>query len=476
MKKFLIFFILISEIGYSQSSIGFIDNYSGVNASIYNPASILNTPYKRDFNIFSVNGNLGNTYYSFNIPKFFSDLNFGIDDVIPAIQEINTTGGLSSDYGVGDTDEYVYYKNPSKNSNFYGSFNIQGPSALFSINRNKAFAVSTGIKLYSNVYNVDSEIFNRIFYNLLSVGKYSMATDFLFELTAWQEIAFTYAFVSEIKPIDYFKMGFTFKVLKGLYTRSVFGDDISVNLNFNNDFLNTGEVFSGLKGEIINISNLPGTDLGLGLDFGFVYEKRSVTTPIAVKENYAIKYYKTAPYKYRIGFSVTDLGFLLFNNVVKSTNKIKISAPLLGSFMLDNFDYTTTYNHSVNLLLPATARFNFDYNFNHKFFINLNVDAFLYPYSHRFTVKNVSKIDVSPRYESKHFSAFIPLSVNVFGEARAGIGFRTGYFFMGSGSFFNHLTKYATELDFNFGFKIPVYSKKYRKEFNESLKNETQLN
>lgn len=81
MKKSLLFLIVLFSIAQAnaQSYMGYIpDNYAGVQGVLFNPASIVDSRFKTDINIFSTSSSLNNDYYGlslFDLSKSSYDAN-----------------------------------------------------------------------------------------------------------------------------------------------------------------------------------------------------------------------------------------------------------------------------------------------------------------------------------------------------------------------------------------------------------------
>ena len=70
MKKSLLFLIVLFSIAQAnaQSYMGYIpDNYAGVQGVLFNPASIVDSRFKTDINIFSTSSSLNNDFYGLSL-------------------------------------------------------------------------------------------------------------------------------------------------------------------------------------------------------------------------------------------------------------------------------------------------------------------------------------------------------------------------------------------------------------------------
>lgn len=63
---------------------------------------------------------------------------------------------------------------------------------------------------------------------------------------------------------------------------------------------------------------------------------------------------------------------------------------------------------------------------------------------------------VTPRFSLKHFEVFTPLTQNEISGFNAGIGFRAGGFFIGSGSVITAVIDDSKEADVYVGFRFGI--------------------
>ncbi|MDO3694012.1 DUF5723 family protein [Wenyingzhuangia sp. chi5] len=484
-NKFLFILVLLYRVTFSQSSIGFIDNYSGVESVVYNPANILDTRYKYDINIISLSGSIGNQYLSVNPFQIIKDLNFGLNDIKPTYSAFKYNRELTSSFGIKHIDNYTISSESSSNRNAYGNFTALGPSFLWTINKYNAVAFTTAIKSYGHAFKLNTLLYNNVTNKAFENTSFNSEDDLQnfkdnLEITPrnysqaflWAETGFSYAGIVKHTANDFLKLGVSFKFLRGIRTGAIYSNDLNLDFQFNEN--KPKESRLDFKGNVTNLYALKGANFGMGLDVGFVYEKRNKTFPINLRDKSGNIYFSKAPYSYKIGVSITDVGFLNYNNVF--TNKdnpnlinVDLTSPSYN-FNIENYlTITTLESEKQTYLLPTTGRFNFDYNINDKWYINTNFDVYMLSSTNVKQIKYISNFVVSPRYETIHFSAFLPVSINKFGIFKAGIGIRTGYFFAGSSSIITNLSNYSKEGDFFIGFKIPIYNKRVIKEYKNSL-------
>ena len=69
-KILLLMFLVLAAKANAQSYMGYIpDNYAGVQGVLFNPASIVDSRFKTDINLFSTSSSLNNDYYGVNLFK-----------------------------------------------------------------------------------------------------------------------------------------------------------------------------------------------------------------------------------------------------------------------------------------------------------------------------------------------------------------------------------------------------------------------
>ncbi len=451
-----ILLLLINSNLFSQISIGFIDNFSGVQSVIYNPSAIADSFYKTDINIVSGNLNLGTDAVRFNYLEALGDVNFRGD-------------------GFRDFNDYIIERDFSKNSNYYTGNLILGPSFLMNLNRKTTIAFTSSVRAYSSFFNVSDVIYDRIDRDVYTNDPERLLTDNFDgiggsgNIVSWAELGFTYASVLIHKKDKLLKYGLTLKFLRGIRAFSASIENFSATVNRATNLLDTN---ADIRGNFDISSSVEGTNYGQSLDIGFVYEKRNKTLPYYLKDREGL-YYSKAPYQYKLAASITDIGFLSFNNTRTNSTNIDVNIP---NELFDIDDYlvlTSNDTEKITYKLPTTVHLNVDYNIKPHWFVNANIDVFLLSNQNIRNIKSISNITVSARYESQHFSTFLPMSINRFGIFTSGIGFRTGYFFLGSSSLFTNLTDSSKEFNLFLGFKIPIYHKKVIYEYKNSFRHYT---
>lgn len=453
-----IFFIILVLKCFSytnaQSYIGFLtDNYAGINSVIVNPANIADSRFELDINLMGISAFAGNDYYNMNIFKAISDDNYDFEH-----------------------PERFY---PRFNNNGEGNIDIMGPSFMFNINRTSSIGVFTRARSFVNIngvngqglYVIDEEgedfVMSRDNYNGFGQG--------------WAEVGLSYAQVLINNKENFLKGGLSVKYLKGLGSAYVEARRVSIiydadgslhsNGGTTGSFTTTGEVVLGRSADFEGDDyqyKLPIASSGFGFDIGFVYEWRpnhKDYRPRKVWPN-RLTYREQNKYKLKVGLSITDIGHIDYKNGMvdifdfTNTNVSEETIENEGGLydVLNNIYTLTNSSLGYQTVLPTTFHFNADWNISNNFYLNFNADLSL-------TAKNkINKstitdlMTLTPRYESKWLSFYMPLSVIQYVGFQAGAGVRLGPLYLGSGSILTNLvSNKSTGANFYAGLKIPFF-------------------
>src|SRR5690606_18303431 len=131
--------------------------------------------------------------------------------------------------------------------------------------------------------------------------------------------------------------------------------------------------------------------------------------------------------------------------------------------------------NSAKSVMPSALHLNADWNINNLFYINLNTDLSLVSNSGINTNSIADIVSLTPRFESKWFSFYSPISYIETLGFQWGAGLRAGPLYIGSGSVLSVLTGNRSKgADFYAGLKIPIYqssskNKKEQGEYDESM-------
>ncbi|MEO8934255.1 MAG: DUF5723 family protein, partial [Xanthomarina sp.] len=438
MKKIIFTSLLIVTSLYTkaQSYTGFLtDNYSGVNSVIANPANITDSRFKTDINVVGLSVFGGNDYYGVNIL-----------DAIKADYDFDLSAN----------------KSPSANNNIGFNVDILGPSFMFNINQKSSLAVFTRARSIVNVNEINGMTIDAINENE-SDDYYINEGDFNIIGHAWAEVGITYARELLNKDQHYLKGGLTLKYLQGAGSAYVNGKNLVIdyeadgtplpNGGTTGSITSTGQLTYGRFDEFDNEDyefKLPKKSNGLGADLGFVYEWRpnyvDYTTTTANGSSYVSKHENK--YKLKLGLSITDIGKIKYKEGLEevfNVNGINVSEDDINNEddfngVLNNIYSLTNSKTGYKINLPTALHFTADWNFDKGFYVNLNTDLSLTS-KNKTNVNHISNIvSLTPRFESKWFSFYLPLSMVQYNGFQVGAGLRAGPLYIGSGSVLSVLT------------------------------------
>lgn len=439
----------------SQSYFGYLnDNYSGVHSVINNPANIVDSRFNTDINLVSVSYLLTNNYYGANLNDAFKS---------------------------GYDFERDATRTPTSSNSFLFNGDVLGPSFMFNIKPRHSVAFFTRGRAIGHFTNLDGNLINDL--NTRNNNSSYSIKDQNYSLAAnsWLEIGLTYATVLLDKEKHFLKAGITLKSLQGNYTAyskvNNLNIDYTAGTNSDTSFYNTtGTLESG------NITNFEGFDnpsnlvgSGTGVDLGFTYEYRPNFETFTYLDKSGNKaYYKDKnKYLYRLGLSITDFGSITYNDAISKTYDANAS---FTETQNNNSEFNTLFRETssskeIIAKLPTAIHLNGDWNFHKQFYLNFNTDLSLIKNTATNAAYITNNVSLTPRYEVKWLSVYLPLNYLQYSGFQAGFGFRAGPLFIGSGSMISGFIGKTQAVDIHFGWKIPVYQGKLKDRDFDDTKN-----
>ncbi len=441
MKKILLLITALTSVysAKSQSFLGYAtDNYAGVQSVLFNPATIVDSNFKTDINLFSVSLVGANDFYGVNVSKL-----------------------MNGSYDLG-TDAKQF---SATSNNFIINADIMGPSFMFNIAPKHSIAIFTRSRVIANINNINGELFDQLSNDFdtdksfnLNAGKLNITA------SSWAEVGFSYATVLLNKQEHFLKGGISIKYLQGIANSYVNADNASVDYRYNgpdprfNNLMTSGVLTYGGSQDFEKNSDsfqIDSNSKGMGADLGFVYEFRPESTN---------------KYLFKTGFSITDIGSIDYTqgtqkkyNLNKTLTEAQYQNAESIKDLLDQNYLVTDNGTAVKSYLPTAMHLNVDWNFYGKMYLNMNGDFNLNDKSalNKSVIANV--FSLTPRYETKWFTAYLPLSYMDYRGMQAGFGFRLGPLFLGSSSAITNLISQESKgFDIHMGLKIPVYRKAKR--------------
>ncbi|KAF2335091.1 DUF5723 family protein [Flavobacterium daemonense] len=439
MKRTLLLFCFFGSFFYarSQSYFGFRDdNYAGIQSALFNPSVIVDSKYRADVTIFSASATGQNDLYGFNFAE-----------VLDGNYDINKDAS----------------KNIKTNNRGNVNFDILGPSFMMNITPQHSIALYTRVRSVTGLVDVNGQLIDEMNKDI------DVSNSFLIKggspngvSNSWAEIGASYATIFLDEEDHFIKGGLTVKYLMAGVNGYINGNDLSVAFNKNNanpalsEYYSTGTLRTAASYDYQNGNDpkFSGASAGVGLDLGFTYEYRTnCHTCIGNR------------YKLKAAASITDIGKINYKNIVENTYN------LAGRVTQDDIDnaenifeffdkhYTKVSSRTgVKANLPTALHTNFDWNIDNKFYLNLSTDLSLV------NAKNIngtalpSSVTFTPRYETRQFSFYVPVTYMEYSGTQIGTGFRAGPLFVGSGSLISNLFSNTSKAcNLYVGLKLPIY-------------------
>jgi Family of unknown function (DUF5723) len=440
--------------GYRSSA------YSGVYAILNSPADILNHRVRGDINLFGISTAVGNNIVTFKYGKRKDD-----------------RSGISFPEPI------------TRNGKMNFNTDVFGPSILVRLSDKHAIAVSTRVRAIANVHIVDQAILNSLLRDTVEavfIGNTLSIKDISLNVHAWKEVALTYSRQIGISDYGVWKLGASVKYLGGIGAVTFHTNKLSF---VHDSIFDAGS--SGMRDAVINpqgnvvlhyTKNLDSLsdgvndylsfkNRGFGLDIGVSYEYRDEM------QVYGTAYSdKTANYIWKVGASITDIGFLRYN---KQKTK-SVAAKLSGSnYTLDQLnlpsdsnDIYQMANHYAKLLnattdppqmtmhLPATLHLTYDRYFNKWLGIEgqLNMPLVFSRINYYEGNYNPVSFVITPRAEIPQAGLSVPISYNSIAGFQMGAALRLGPLVIGSASLINARILGRTKAaDVYFILRIPFF-------------------
>lgn len=477
MKKvrlIILMLTLLPVISQAQRYIGIAtSNWSGTNGLYLNPANIADSRHKFTIDLFSVNVGVNNNLATFN----------------------DGIGGL---FAIGDDgiNSGLTFQTQQEFSLLAPYLEVRGPGAMVSINSKHSVALTTRVRAMNQFHSLNQDIYRFVTDTTYAIDPTTTsvvginATDFNYTTHAWSEIGLSYGGVIYDGGEHFVKGGLTLRYLLGAVyvgTKSEQGINATAypledSLRITNTDISFASNITGNDGVSTNIGDyLGGGGSGLGADLGFVYEWRPdhQTYKYDMDGKTGIPNRGANKYKLRFSASVVDLGYIKYkdNNFTANVRTQNGNpAVLKGSELADSIgSYSLLKQYAANnglivdsgtggaktkVVLPTSVILGVDYHAIKGLYVNA---MFMGNMANRAEFGNsfYSQLTVTPRWDTRIFSAGIPLTYDFLTQSlKYGIGLRVGGFFVGSDDLTGIIGKTGYGANFYFGAYIPINNKK----------------
>jgi Family of unknown function (DUF5723) len=411
---------------------------AGVNGVFFNPASIARSNYKWDVNLGSIDA------------TFLFDAATGLDTVFKKS---------------GKDELFQDYVKSSFKINGAINLDVYGPSMMMAIDENSSIAITSRFRAMANATDVGGFAKmneNEGLYTFIGEKKQKG------NINMWKEIGATFATTLSKTDKYIVTSGISAKYLTGGANKYMSLDNFSGTANV------TGEPYlTNTYGRVALGSSVDdfekGTAKGFGTDIGFVAER--------LNDEVKGKVFKT-PYKYRLGVSILDIGAIKYHtnnesygdyNIHIAPNEKLILAELdnktgteLKNYLDNKTGYFTNNNpqqRSYTVSLPTSALVNFDWAINHNFFVDMSTQISLIDKDNLYSAYQTNYVAVTPRYEGRIFSLYLPMAYNEVSKLTAGVGVKFGPLFIGSNSFFTSMADNFNQVDIQLGLRLGLKKK-----------------
>jgi len=412
----VLFFILSSLLNIlpAQESLGLSEGrYVSTNALFLNPAKSNSSNLSWDIQLVSLHA-FGNTDYAHVSKTNAIDLLFNLDDIqlILDPDEINESN-----------DPYSVVFDQDGGSKFAsGLISVQGPSGYFSINDNLKLGFFTELNVVGNEQYIPQGFGSYELWDdedgIVYVGEKTQ-----FNAMAWAEFGIHLS--TSLEGInEETSIGTNVKYLMGF-------EGLSAQLNSDQSYFSLGDSLIGNGPGQAHLSftngNTSGEDLsinvngnGLAFDFGF-------NTKIGDDQ---------------IGISILDLGFIHFGSkadqytysldqfslIEKSDYEDK--EDFQGILDQLNSDLDNTYSQGFKMWLPLAISLQYDKKLLNKTYVGAAIVQRV-PLKQNM-LKRDNIVAITPRYETKWFSAMMPVSLYNYKKVHLGPAARFGFLTIGS--------------------------------------------
>lgn len=449
----------------AQEMMGIVNSsYSGVNGSIINPAHPVTSPYYFDLNIVGADIFLENNYIYLKKEEYKFSRFFKSNPQFP-------THGINN-----DIITYDYYD--ASNKQAFGQIRVLGPSASLVFGRHSV-GVITGARALLSLKNVPYDLAKFGYENLVFPPQYDIDyvdnKNIYAAALAWGEIGLNYSYVLKQQNMDYFAAGFTVKYLLGYAGGYAKTDNINYTmLDRDTLIINNLNAQFGLSLPLDYAANTMSNSplfkgKGVGIDLGFVYEKKKKTT--RNEKFYQLCSQSYTPYFFKIGVSLLDIGRIKFKQNARKYEVVDGSTfwPDLSNYSFSSVDLLSqdlsnrfygnpnqiVTDDNIKVFLPTALSAQVDVNLISDWYLNGTLVQPLF-YSPA-QISRPAIMALTPRWQKTNVEFGVPVSLYNWYKPRIGLTARLGPLTFGTeklSSFFN-LTNF-TGIDFYFAVKISL--------------------
>lgn len=440
MKRCFLLTCLVFQlhlVAQSQNLLGIANsNYAGTHGLYMNPANTADNRYAFYLNFFSAQANLTNNRFYFDFPKFseIEDFEFSKDDL--------------KDF------------KDRKNYQAHGGIQFRALNFMVRIDHKSGFAFLSRLRGIATGNNTSKNITDLVRAESLDdpilLSQSFNKSNFNLQTNAYLEYALNYGRTVWEKDNHFLKVGITVKRLVGIYSGYIVNQEMDFDIIDNPDpaldeiRFNTIQAKAGYSNDDFSSTIDEVSDIfsgkqggGWGADLGAVYEFR----PEADSYRYTMDGEeridnRANKYKYRIGLSLTDLGWVKYANSKTRAYDLNVKNRTLDEDdlsdgddiedIIDELDPTAEFTTKVRSGLPTALNLNFDYQLAKRLYINATYIQSLKG-KNTISARTQTMLAITPRFESHGIEFAIPLSLqNGMTTFAYGAALKLGPLFIGS--------------------------------------------
>ncbi len=376
--------------------------------------------------------------------------------------DFNETDFMKKLSKVGFTD--LKYFLGSDQSLFVGRAKLALPSISYKINPNHAVAFSMNLRA-DGIYRSSNDNITNLFIGYDNPELLETVSNEYFKsvVNQWMEYSFTWSGVLWNKDEHLLTGGANIKYLVGGSSGYFDLDNIDVMYDKESIEYFQVDVTYALNKNLDNSINEGKLDLfgdnGIGFDFGLSY-------------SYKPDDGEDIPYKFKVGLMVGDIGYVKHRSKVKrSTFRVSIedvpysrfkgieSLPALIDSLEKSVDFEKINSESYKMNLPTSILLSGDYAFTSSWYLSglIGYQPGFYNKNLDIIENDIWKVNLTPRFETERWGAYLPLSHNNRFDFSVGMALRWKYIFLGSNTIISNLFQPEREYgEFYFGINIPI--------------------
>ena len=354
-----------------------------------------------------------------------------------------------------EKSEYYFPSGNFKRQAVYAA-NLNIFNARFAINRQQAFSFGSNFRSYGRVrteaYEFTDTLKNVADFLLLNINNEPIGMEFT--NSGWMEIYGSYAWT--VMDLDNMRLnvGGSLKLMRGFagaHARLRDGQFTPLGGNPPRYSIDNAGVSYGYSSNMDKWSNssswtrnvkdfLIYTEGGAGIDLGAEFLlKTEAVSDLFDDDDYF-------DYRWKIGVSLLDLGANQYKYGRYSRNTVGVAAGVTNATINRKFDSTITnvrkftdtlstvvqqmgnLNGKFRVLLPTRLVVNADYFIQGNFYVNMEATINLSGVLGRkyFYVRDMNLLSVTPRWETRKWGVYLPLSLNTQKQFWVGAAVKAG--------------------------------------------------